>query len=1137
MGAGLTRLGGVGWVNEFCSPHIDELIGIVSRDSSQVPFGLYRLCLHYAKFVFQRPEFFQLDPNFICKFVEDLGALTFSEAEEITHKLVRCSTQNKRTAVSFLSTLFTGMRVRVSDASFVSVSPSVDEDMYRRIVGEGFATMWQSERWKPELFDFSEQQRKEERDRQLADDGWKSFDVPHDVIAALAATENRDFFKKLKKDYREVQLCAWTRWRPKVWVLPPANRREWPEDSRWCISNIIHNGLYDLLCYVLSLLPELMSVCAFGSGQVDTIATFILEKKLPKWQERLFLTNLHKMGCNLNLPNECGHRPIDLAKRGSTMDLLKSFGCSVSERNENGDSSLEINSRNFDASVLMRLLENGADVLDPNPREGWFWIPWVLHNEFDGGLGFDGFQKMVRERMRGNRRGDYFQNKICMEIVGRSIDKWAATDSKDLLKSVTNNDFERAKVLVALGAPTEARNEEGNTCLLICAETGNVEMAKLLIQNFANRQVLNLNGENCFRVACARGNLEIASYFQSEGVDVDSRALDWSTALHVAYRGGSESALEFCLNKGCSPNVADAENLTVQFLAFRDHKDELAERIQNDYDGNINVADSDNNSLAHLAYQKKDLDRIRYLTQRGLNLELRNKYGRTVFMEAVMEHNQEMCGQLLEIGSNINTYDGTGQSPLMIAYLSDDKSLFDFLIQKECNPNIQEHEAGKTVLMMALEKLDFATCDVLIAHGADINIRDNNGRTPIMRCVLDPKYDRRTFDYLIGKGCSVSVVDYENWHLLSYLIKANKTEEAKIILERRNVTVTCPNCGEGEPIAVALSVSSQYWFDELVKRGADAMNNSYPVTEKYLRQRWFSIDGLRRLRKHNLSVGAPLQYAMECNMRDAVDCLWNSATKQMQEEASQTRDSSDRTPLMQAIRLGFSDLVGDLISRRFKCDGCDSTGATPILYAARAENMWWTSSLYDIVGVKGAKKRDSDGNSALTYADNNGWRDLCERWFMDGIDVDCNRGGYGIVKHYATLLKEHRRGVEKVHSLLSKAENKLSSAERKLHDTERRIDSAEKSIRDRQKTIARGPPSSAKGAQSAIKGFESQLRSLRPEREKAAAMKREAQEVVSIYRRAASQIESASRRDILFNLEGLVREATNEQPLNRLYRL
>lgn len=405
-----------------------------------------------------------------------------------------------------------------------------------------------------------------------------------------------------------------------------------------------------------------------------------------------------------------------------------------------------------------------------------------------------------------------------------------------------------------------------------------------------------------------------------------------------------------------------------------------------------------------------------------------------------------------------------------------------------------------------------------------------------MRCVLDPKYDRRTFDYLIEKGCSVSMTDYEKWPFLSHLIKANRTEEAKVILQRKDVTVSCPNCGEGEPIAVALSVGSQYWFDELVKRGADAMNTSYPVTEKYLRQRWFSIDGLRRLRKYNLSVGAPLQYAMECNMRDAVDCLWNSATKQMQKEASQTRDSSDRTPLMQAIRLGFSDLVSDLISRGFKCDGRDSTGATPILYAARAENMWWTSSLYDIVGVKGAKKRDSDGNSALTYADNNGWRDLCERWFMDGIDTDCNRGGYGIVKHYATLLKEHRRGVEKVHSLLSKAENKLSSAERSLHRTEHEIESCENSIRNRQQTIARGPPSAAKGAQSAIKGFESRLRSLRPQREKEAAMKREAQEVVSIYRRAASEIESASRRDILFNLEGLVREATNEKPFSRLSR-
>lgn len=1125
----MTRLSGFGWVKEQAMEKLTPFMVSRHRYQSSVPFTAYRFALHCVPFLFEDRDFYLLDPELICKFVADLGAITMSEAITVTHKLVLHGTICEPMAIEILSNLLTSMRVLVSENSVTCVSPSVDEEIYKKVVGKGFVTQWNDKLWKPELFDFSDQQRKEERERQLAEDRSKCFDVPHDIIAAMAATTNHGYLKNMPSD---TKLCPWSHWKPKVWALPRCS--DWL--SEWGIQRIVHHQLYDFLCYVISLMPELMYVSVFGDERDETIATFILKQDLPKWQEHLILNNLHKMGCNLSLPNDDGQRPVDLAKRGSTMELLKSFGCNVSERSENGDSSLEVNSRIFNRDILKRLLENGADVLDPNPKEGWFWIPWVLKNKYYGKLGFDDFQTIVRERMRGNRLGDYFKNEICMEIVGRPIENWAVTDSKDLLNSVTSNNFERAKVLVALGAPTEARNEEGNTCLLICAEKGNIEMAKLLLQNFANRHVLNTRGENCFRVACARGNFEIAKLFHSEGVDIDSRALDGSTTLHFAYCEGSESTLDFCLNEGCSPNVNNANGLTVQFLAYQDRKDQLAERIQNDYNGNINACDNDKNSLAHLAYKTKDIERIRYLSQRGIDLELKNKHGRTVFMEAVMEHNQEMCEPLLGIGCDINTCDPSGQSGLMIAYLSHDMSLFDFLLERKCDPNIQEDKTGKTVLMMALEKLDFAACDALIAHKADLNIRDNNGRSAILRCVVDSKYSRRTFDYLIQKGCAVSVIDRKNWHLLSYLIKANMKEEATIVLQRKDLTVTCPDCGDGEPIVVALNVNSQYWFEELVKRGADAMNHSWPVTEKYLRQRWFSIDCLRRMRKYNIGIGAPLQYAMESNMRDVVDLLWNSSGPQMRREASETRDSYKRTPLMQAIRLGVFDLASALISRGFKCDGRDSQGLSPILYAARAGNMQWTSDLYDIVGPEGAEEQDSDGNSALTYADNNGWRQMCDHWFIDGIDVRCNSGNNGFVSKYRRLLKDHKELVRKAQSLLRQAERKLSSRKNALAAAERDVKTSEFNIRSIEKNIAdkQAHGSSTSNAMSSLKMERKALERRTATRNQVSGHVRIAEGVVSTYESVVSRVESASRHDILYNIESLAREACNEKPLRSI---
>ena len=212
-----------------------------------------------------------------------------------------------------------------------------------------------------------------------------------------------------------------------------------------------------------------------------------------------------------------------------------------------------------------------------------------------------------------------------------------------------------------------------------------------------------------------------------------------------------------------------------------------------------------------------------------------------------------------------------------------------------------------------------------------------------------------------------------------------------------------------------------------MKLGANGMNKKWPVTESYLRQDWFSLEDLKRLGECNLGVGAPIQYAMENNMEDALNHLWYSASTEMQKAATHTRGSYNRTPLMLAMHMNLYGWVSTFLQKRFFCAGADEDGATPIIYAVLARNREWTEQLYDIMGPKGAEKEDRHGCSALTYADDNGWDDLCEDWFCDGVSVSCKQGRRNIIREFCYRLKDLKDAERNAESLLRLSKDKLKT--------------------------------------------------------------------------------------------------------------
>src|SRR4051812_5563091 len=70
-----------------------------------------------------------------------------------------------------------------------------------------------------------------------------------------------------------------------------------------------------------------------------------------------------------------------------------------------------------------------------------------------------------------------------------------------------------------------------------------------------------------------------------------------------------------------------------------------------------------------------------------------------------------------------------GATPLMAAALYGDSALVEALLDKGARPNVAD-DAGATPLMWALTDLDKTR--LLVEHGADVNARSDDGRTPVL---------------------------------------------------------------------------------------------------------------------------------------------------------------------------------------------------------------------------------------------------------------------------------------------------------------------------------------------------------------------------------------------------------------------
>lgn len=363
------------------------------------------------------------------------------------------------------------------------------------------------------------------------------------------------------------------------------------------------------------------------------------------------------------------------------------------------------------------------------------------------------------------------------------------------------------QVLVEAGAHLNYKTDNGQTPLHLAAKIGSVEICKLLIEAGANPTLIDKDNTTPRGIAAQEGHTEVAELFPEDRFSrktendsvVDSDLYNavsnghtevvktliaemrkgkhfdgyygWdmntvgredgndNTLLHVAAANGDAQIANLLLEAGASVTAKNNHNKTPVDLAHEHGHESLAQRLERvpqllDAAAAGDVEQVETLLAAgvyvnahqfpgrpvgptplHHAAEKGYAPMARLLVEAGANVNARvpeHFYNTPLHLAAFNNNHTAVVQLLVAAGASLDKRAKDGSTPLLLATgnKSGNPQPARLLIQAGADPNIS-NRYGRTPLFRVVQNGEAELADLLIQAGADVNAADRFGATPL----------------------------------------------------------------------------------------------------------------------------------------------------------------------------------------------------------------------------------------------------------------------------------------------------------------------------------------------------------------------------------------------------------------------
>ena len=194
----------------------------------------------------------------------------------------------------------------------------------------------------------------------------------------------------------------------------------------------------------------------------------------------------------------------------------------------------------------------------------------------------------------------------------------------------------------------------------------------------------------------------------------------------------------------------------------------------------------DDTTELHFYAASGDIDRVCFLLKHEFNPNVTDKNGVTALHWASFNGHTEMVKILIEHGADINAQDTKGWAPLSYAYKGYESQakkmeLLKVFISLGADVNTVLNDSAWTPLFMAVDSGDVACINMLLEKKADVHARDINGNTIFRYATL--RSTEAMMQLLLNAGADINVQDDMGQSPLFDACRDNLYEKAVFLIK------------------------------------------------------------------------------------------------------------------------------------------------------------------------------------------------------------------------------------------------------------------------------------------------------------------------------------------------------------------
>ncbi len=365
----------------------------------------------------------------------------------------------------------------------------------------------------------------------------------------------------------------------------------------------------------------------------------------------------------------------------------------------------------------------------------------------------------------------------------------AAAAGQSLLDAAESGNRAAAIAALEAGGDVNARAPDGTTALIWAAYNGDADLVERLLKAGADANAKNEFGTSAITEAAIGGFADVIAALLAGGADADTVNPEGETPLMAVARNGNVAAATALLDAGADVNAielwgqqsalmwaaAQKQPAMIKLLLSRGADVDARGAVRN-WERKVikepRPKDMNQGGFTPLLYAAREgcIECAKELVAGGADLDLPDPHRVTPLVMAIMNMHFDFAAYLIEAGADIDKWDLYGRSPLymaadmstlpvmgngaMVVLPSTDKltalDVARLLLEKGANVNAQLKRRppyrnvpqdrggdsilsqGATPLLRAARAGDTPMVELLLEHGALVDLPSNQGVTPLM---------------------------------------------------------------------------------------------------------------------------------------------------------------------------------------------------------------------------------------------------------------------------------------------------------------------------------------------------------------------------------------------------------------------